>query len=629
MLKIYPFLVALSALLLSGCGRERASREAASSAGAPVAADTVGRPAPQPAAAATSAPADTTAPARANPTAAEPALVAGRQPAPRIRRGATVLADVPDEPADSAAAATNAAENTAELRRFLEAGLPAPQTFAIRPGRDTLVTGPQGTQLLVPARAWALPDSTAVVQLTLREFYTMADMVLAGLSTTSGPQLLETGGMLHISATANGLPVALRPGAFVHLRMPAKEKKPGMQLFEGALTGPDQALDWQLPQPPAPSRDGALGTLDSPLGKLWGVRTNARHNGHRLRHRRVRDRTHSSWPDYEGGDKQLLKDLGLLIDYADATRTRLRRTRRITRAENNKLIDASKQAKQRILRIVQVKFVLDTTGVVSQAQAETDDATTDKQLNKDVLAAIAQLNGWNEPAVQREYPSTQARKLVAVDAARYLTVLFPEKGPVVVKMGKWGNETRRLAELSREQQRLFAVQKQHATDSVYRARRPYYDSLAAVGWRLARERAAAELARIKGQFTDTARTNISEAGVYEEFSAQKLAWINADRFSSAAPLLTLGVNPGQPGAVVKIIFRKMRGVINGQQYAPDKLLFNGVPRAAAVTLVALRRENGITYLATRDVKAEALLYAGLVYRPVTMAELRAELARLD
>jgi hypothetical protein len=340
----------------------------------------------------------------------------------------------------------------------------------------------------------------------------------------------------------------------------------------------------------------------------------------------------AAWPEYEGGDQQLQQDLDLLIGYSDATRNRLRRKRRITRAEKARLIGASQLTKQRILRVVQVKIVVDTAGVASQAQTETDDATTDRQLNKEVLAAITQLSEW-EPALQREFPEAKVRRMVAVEAARHLTVYFPETGPVIIKMGKWSNETLRVIKLSQEQKQHHAdsisLARRHRDDSVYLARKPYFDSLAVAAQRRAQEHAAAELARIRTQFTDTSRAKISEAGVHEELSAQKLAWINCDRFLAIKLLISIGINPGQPDAVVKLVFRDIRGVMNGQVYAPDKVLFDGVPKDAAVTLVALRRENGITYLATRDVKTDALLYGGLVYRPVTMAELRAELARLN
>jgi hypothetical protein len=617
--KIHSFLVVWSCLLLAGCGRERTFQEAANTAGAPIAADTVKR-ATRP----TSAnPVADTARALAVPGAAKPNFPTEKPPVPRIKRGATVLADVPDEPTDSVMVTTDGLRNAAELRRFLQAGLPAPQTFVIRPDRDTLVTGPQGTQLLLPANAWALPDnSTTKVQLILQEFYKATDMILAGLSTTSGPQLLETGGMLHLTATANGQPVALRPGAYVHLRMPAREKKPGMQLFEGVVNGPAQRVDWQLPQPPAQPTEVALSLINGPLGAAWRTATTGHPKWHRVRRRKVRDATHSSWPDYEGGDKQLLKDLEVLIDYSEATRARLRRTRRITRAEKVILIDASKQTGQRILRVVQARFVLDTAGVVGQAKTETNDATTDKQLNKDVLAAIAQLGGWNEPAVQRQYPSTRAQQLVAVEAARHLTIFFPETGPVIITMGKWINETQRLIKLSEEQKRLIAAQKQHVADSLYRAHKPYFDSLARV-------RAATELVRLRTQFTDTSRAAISEKGVYNELSSRKLQWINCDAFASTSRQVYYQVSKPKD-AVVKLFFKELRSIVSDDNSSQETAaMFHSAPLKQPVTIVALRRENGVTYLALQEATITETPLKTLRFHPVTMAELRAELAYLD
>ncbi|WP_345056212.1 hypothetical protein, partial [Hymenobacter glaciei] len=187
MSKIYPLLAVLSWLLLTGCDRERTSQEAATTAATPPLADTTRAAAlpvaaPADSAAAVSHTVDPVSGAKIS-SANFPRPVAENQPAPRVKRGATVFADVADEPIEDAdvvgnkAASAHISNNTAELTRFLQTGLPAPQLFRIRPGRDTLVTGAQGTQVLVPARAWDLPDSTTAVQLTLQEFYKATDMI--------------------------------------------------------------------------------------------------------------------------------------------------------------------------------------------------------------------------------------------------------------------------------------------------------------------------------------------------------------------------------------------------------------------------------------------------------------------
>jgi hypothetical protein len=119
------------------------------------------------------------------------------------------------------------------LQAFCAQAAPALQVFRVRAGRDTILVGQQGTRLVVPARAFDVPASSGPVELRLREFYSIPDIVLAGLGTRAGLDLLETGGMLHLDAAADGQTVHLRPNMQVLVQLPTKQQQPGMQLFEG------------------------------------------------------------------------------------------------------------------------------------------------------------------------------------------------------------------------------------------------------------------------------------------------------------------------------------------------------------------------------------------------------------
>lgn len=617
----------MAGVLLASCGREHKSQEAATSAQRAATADSLVHTLPPSVAA---VPTDSVAVGVVNaPNAFHGTLE--KLPVPRIKRGATTLADVPDvdSTAGLGALATDSAQ-TGELRRFLLTGLPAAQPFTIRPGRDTMLTGAQGTELLVPAGIWELPaaDSSAVVTLELQEFYRPADMILAGLSTTAGPQLLETGGMLHIKATANGRPVRLRPGRFLHLRMPAKERQPGMRLFEGVAAGPTHSIDWQVPLPKPDA-------IDMPL-----VLQKGKDAVNRRRPRRALSSIHSrrhflsshkgpQEPVYDGGEKQLYKDLALYIDYSDALRARLKRGRRMSSSERIALHKASADYEQRIFRGIGVHFDIDTTGAAINPRFPTG---TDDGMKKAVIAAVAQLALW-EPALIRADKTWHPASSELI-----VNLYFGEKGPVIAKLLKWDprvaserwlalvrakNEPKRRAEFLARTAMQFALQ--HRGDSLYELRKPYYDSLDAVRQR----RALAELDRLRYQFTDSSRTNITEQGVYNELSAQGLGWINCDRFLASSKRITAGVNPGADNAVVTLLFSKIKSVMQGSIVAPTQVLFNNVPQGQKATIVALRREKGTTYLATRPVTLSQLLLGGLVYHPVTMTELRDELARLN
>ncbi|RAK62686.1 hypothetical protein DLM85_22725 [Hymenobacter edaphi] len=200
------------------------------------------------------------APAGANKPAAGAATAATR---PVIHAAAPALAAEAaapgrsDLPTQFAASESSLAAGSAELLpETAWAGLPGPptQVFRLQAALDTAVVGVRGTLLALPANAFADADDpeqkpvTGTVEVRLREFYTVADMVLNQLHTASGDKLLETGGMVQLTVrTPDGRPCRLRPGASLLMRVPAARPAAGMQLFSGVATRTGR-IDWQRPR---------------------------------------------------------------------------------------------------------------------------------------------------------------------------------------------------------------------------------------------------------------------------------------------------------------------------------------------------------------------------------------------
>ena len=67
------------------------------------------------------------------------------------------------------------------------------------------------TQIYIPANSFNCDCDD--IKLELKEFFTPSEMLLAGLTTTSGDKTLMTGGMIHIMAYCNGKEVPLKKGA--------------------------------------------------------------------------------------------------------------------------------------------------------------------------------------------------------------------------------------------------------------------------------------------------------------------------------------------------------------------------------------------------------------------------------
>ncbi len=119
--------------------------------------------------------------------------------------------------------------------------------FTISPDQPQVIRGKEGTVLTIPDHAFMFADGTEAtenVNIELKEYYHMADMLMANLITTSKGRMIETGGMMHISAISEGREVLLKPGKSIQIELPTVEVKPGMQLFLGQEQS-DGLVDWE------------------------------------------------------------------------------------------------------------------------------------------------------------------------------------------------------------------------------------------------------------------------------------------------------------------------------------------------------------------------------------------------
>ncbi|OQP54433.1 hypothetical protein [Niastella populi] len=126
-----------------------------------------------------------------------------------------------------------------------------PQKFLITMGRDTIVETKAGMIIQVPANGFLTGDKqpvTGQIELTIKEAMDAAGIISAGLSSTSGDQLLESAGMFLIDARQNENILAVNPVAGLYLELPTDTIHPGMKLFSGKRMT-DGRIDWVAPQP--------------------------------------------------------------------------------------------------------------------------------------------------------------------------------------------------------------------------------------------------------------------------------------------------------------------------------------------------------------------------------------------
>lgn len=122
------------------------------------------------------------------------------------------------------------------------------QSFVINTTRDTVIETKEGLVFDIPKGAFVNAEGDEVtenVELNIREAVTSTQIVSSGLTTTSDGKLLETGGMFHISAKANGESLNLKKD--ITAQVPQSDFKPGMLLFNGEKDK-DGNVNWVDPQ---------------------------------------------------------------------------------------------------------------------------------------------------------------------------------------------------------------------------------------------------------------------------------------------------------------------------------------------------------------------------------------------
>lgn len=123
--------------------------------------------------------------------------------------------------------------------------------YRIDASKDTVIETPGGIVMAIPANGFVDDDGKPVdgiIDLNIREALDPASIMKAGLSTMSGNQLLETGGMFYLDARKDGDELKIDPSKTIHTEIPTDTVREGMQLYKGQRKS-DGSIDWIDPKP--------------------------------------------------------------------------------------------------------------------------------------------------------------------------------------------------------------------------------------------------------------------------------------------------------------------------------------------------------------------------------------------
>lgn len=123
--------------------------------------------------------------------------------------------------------------------------------FEISANVDTTIFGEQGTRLFIEKETFQFTDgtpATGTIQIDLQEYYKKSDIALANLSTASNGKLLETGGMLNITATSDGKTLEIKPDKRIIVHFPKSEDSgQPMNLFYADKNATDTSVtNWEI-----------------------------------------------------------------------------------------------------------------------------------------------------------------------------------------------------------------------------------------------------------------------------------------------------------------------------------------------------------------------------------------------
>ena len=257
-----------------------------------------------------------------------------------------------------------------------------------------------------------------------------------------------------------------------------------------------------------------------------------------------------------------------------------------------------------------VEFEVDTLGQTSNGRMRPG---FDPQLAAPLVAAVGQLRKWRPARQQWPVQGSPSQKMKLrwrnVPVVSEARVRITKSGRVLVECNWDGVASQRL---------------QTAQQSAWE------QAASAQKFADYRQRVAARAAQRPSAGAQLAAPPTADSLFYELANAG-LGWINCDRFlNSPQPLQTYRVAGVPADARAMLVLRGSRTLLAATPLAGQQVAFGPLPAGTRATVVAMRWQQGQASLATQSVEVGALPPPGeLRYRPVTMPDLQAELAKLE
>jgi len=394
----------------------------------------------------------------------------------------------------------------------------------------------------------------------------MSDIILANLTTTSGDKILETGGMLYITASADHENCIIMQGRHLEIGFPYSDKKDYMTLFYGEQA--NNIIDWKLANTTIdPLIKDELMIEDSEATNKTAITAVMRTNTEK---EAGSDAPVffivEEMPEFPGGQKGLQKYLEQNVHYPYS------------------------KIKDKIEGKVLVTFVIDSNGNTHNIKVTRG---LDKMLDKVAVYVVSNFPKWK--------PGMQGGKPVAVSYTIPITFSAKE-GELTseeIKESKDLEEKLKDFKFDIDANRFYANNKE-------------FDEF-----------------EKKVKNDDFKDATVSEVKRYI-FSVTLLGWINCDRFyNNNNPMVNFFIlTDNSENMVVNAILQRFKSLIPATAQS-GKITFNNIASGEKVTIVALKSSNNKIFLSVKENVVAKNGEIVLDFQPVTMELLKKEMEKLN
>jgi hypothetical protein len=130
-----------------------------------------------------------------------------------------------------------------DLQGLLDDSNLSAQEFKIDNASDTTLFGNKGTIISIPKNCFE--NVNGPVKIELIESLKLSDIVLLNAQTVSNGKLLQTDGVIYLSASVNDIEVTLKKESSIQIEIPSTNRIDEMTAFVGNYN-PDGVMNWEI-----------------------------------------------------------------------------------------------------------------------------------------------------------------------------------------------------------------------------------------------------------------------------------------------------------------------------------------------------------------------------------------------